>query len=147
MKGYWNNEEATNNVLIERNNKVWYKTGDSGYLDDTKMLFYNGRISENYKMSNGKFVNVSDVESKIKKYFNNSFIVYGENKPYNIMITDTCVDNNTLKKIIENMDSFLKIKNVLQLDSDTFANYLTPKMSIKRKLLIKDFEDTINTFY
>ena len=45
------------------------------------------------------------------------------------------------------MDSFLKIKNVLQLDSDTFANYLTPKMSIKRKLLIKDFEDTINTFY
>tara|TARA_B100000524_G_scaffold339311_1_gene231483 strand:+ start:154 stop:1668 length:1515 start_codon:yes stop_codon:yes gene_type:complete len=147
MRGYWNNEEATNNVLVERNNKIWYKTGDSGYLDDTRMLYYNGRISENYKMSNGKFVNVSDIESKIKKYFNNCFIVYGENKPYNIMITDTCVDNNTLKKINENMDNFLKIKSVLKLDSNTFTDYLTPKMSIKRKLLIKDFEDTINTFY
>ena len=30
MKGYWNNEEETNKVLIKRDNKIWYKTGDKG---------------------------------------------------------------------------------------------------------------------
>ena len=27
MLGYWNNIEETNKVLIDRNDKIWYKTG------------------------------------------------------------------------------------------------------------------------
>ena len=65
MLGYWNNEEATSSVLEERNGTTWYKTGDSGSIKDG-FLYYDGRKSENYKLSNGKFVNVQDVEQKMK---------------------------------------------------------------------------------
>ena len=55
----------------------------------TDFLFFNGRISENYKMSNGKFgVNVGIVESTIKKYISTHFIIYGENMDYNVLIVE-----------------------------------------------------------
>ena len=146
MKGYWNNEEETNKVLVERDGRRWYKTGDSGYKY-LNYLYYSGRISENYKLSNGKFVNVNETESKIKKFFNNHFIIYGDNKPYNILITDTYVEEDILDKINNDLDNYLKIEKVLELEDDTFSNYLTPKMSIKRKLLINGLENEINLQY
>ena len=66
MMGYWNNEIASSRALEIRNNRVWYKTGDSGSMKDD-FLYYHGRISENYKLSNGKFVNVNEVENIIKQ--------------------------------------------------------------------------------
>ena len=146
MQRYWNNEEETNKAIVKRNGKKWYKTGDSGYLDNN-FLYYLGRINENYKLSNGKFVNVNDTESKIKKYFNNHFIIYGNNKPYNILITDTKVENDIIEDINRDLDSYLKIEKVLQLNDNKFADYLTPKMSIKRKLLISDFKEDIDNIY
>ena len=147
MKGYWRNEKATNEVLVKDDDKIYYKTGDSGYLKDN-FLYLTGRISENYKLSNGKFVNVGDVESKIKSNLSGNFIVYGENKNYNILITDLDMDKN---KIIElcnkELDQYLKIKDILFVENDKFQTYLTPKMSIKRKLLIKDYMSSIEELY
>ena len=34
MKGYWNDEEKTNEVLFSKENKIWYGTGDSGYIEN-----------------------------------------------------------------------------------------------------------------
>ena len=34
MKGYWNNEIATNDVLKEIDGNIYYKTGDQGYVKD-----------------------------------------------------------------------------------------------------------------
>ena len=45
MKGYWNDPKKTSEVLIHRNNKLWYKTGDSGYIKND-LLYYTGRINE-----------------------------------------------------------------------------------------------------
>ena len=147
MKGYWRNEKATNEVLVKDDGKIYYKTGDSGYLKDN-FLYLTGRISENYKLSNGKFVNVGDVESKIKNNLSGNFIVYGENKNYNILITDLDMDRN---KIIElcnkELDQYLKIKDILFVKNDKFQTYLTPKMSVKRKLLIKDYMSSIEELY
>lgn len=134
MKGYWNDEEKTNEVLFRKNNKTWYSTGDSGYIDN-EFLYYSGRISENYKMSNGKFVNVNELESKLKEYIKCNFIVYGENMIKNILITDGNLDV-CLDVINESLENFLKIDKVIILDENEMANFLTPKMSIKRKTLI-----------
>ena len=134
MKGYWNNNKASKSAFIVKDGKKFYKTGDSGYLENN-FLFIAGRISENYKLSNGKFVNVSDLESKIKRYISNNFIVYGENMDYNILIIEKPFDNyKILDKINSEIDSYLKIKDVILLDD--FSDFLTPKMSIKRKKLI-----------
>ena len=146
MVGYWNNKEATNEVLVKEDGITWYKTGDAGEKIDN-FLYYKGRISENYKLTNGKFVNVNDTESRLKKSISNFFIIYGENRSYNILIVEKPFDENQLDKINKNIDNYLKIKKVLLVDSDVFADYLTPKMSIKRKKLIKNLENEINELY
>lgn len=133
MKGYWNNKKATKKVFFKKNNKTFYRTGDGGYLKDN-FLYITGRINENYKLSNGKFVNVEDVENKVKKYILNNFIVYGENMDNNILIIEKPFDKKILDKINLELDSYLRIKDVILIDN--FGEFLTPKMSIKRKKLI-----------
>ena len=139
MLGYWNNDEATSKILEERNGKTWYKTGDSGYVKNG-FLYYNCRKSENYKLSNGKFVNVQETEEKIQKILPGNLVVFGENKPYNELITTQFVNDEQLKNINEQLDSYLRISKVHVVSSETFSDFLTPKMSIKRKLLIEFVE-------
>jgi long-chain acyl-CoA synthetase len=147
MKGYWNNQDATNEVLVQHKDKTYYRTGDSGYVKDG-YLFLTGRISDNYKMSNGKFVNVENVESKMKENISGNFIVYGEHKDSNILLTDINIKSDTLMKLCnKNLESYLHIKNVLYIEKEVFQKYLTPKMSIKRKKLLNDFREEINALY
>ena len=74
-------------------------------------MFITGRISENYKLSNGKFVNVGDLESKIKNYISNNFIVYGENMDYNILIIEKPFNDYKILDIINlDIDSYLRVK-------------------------------------
>ena len=138
MKGYWNNRKATKKVFFKKNNKTFYRTGDGGYVKDN-FLYITGRINENYKLSNGKFVNVEDVENKVKKYILNNFIVYGENMDNNILIVEKPFDKKLLDKVNLELDSYLRIKDVILIDD--FSEFLTPKMSIKRRKLINWLKD------
>ena len=63
MQGYHN--------LPEENEKVFtadggFRTGDMGYLDDDGFLFITGRIKEQYKLENGKYVVPVPLEEAIK---------------------------------------------------------------------------------
>ena len=142
MKGYWKDEEETNKVLIEHENKIWYKTGDSGRLEDD-FLFINGRISENYKMSNGKFVNVAMTEANLKKHISTHFIIYGENMDYSVLIVEEPFNDKLLETVNSELESYMKIKKVIKITTDEMANFLTPKMSIKRKRLIEFVKDKV----
>ncbi len=142
MNGYWNDDELTNKVLIKHNNNSYYKTGDSGYINND-FLFYTGRISDNYKMSNGKFVNVALVEAEIKKHILNNFIIYGENMDYSVLIVEEPFEDKLLKTINTELESYMKIKKVIKITTEKMADYLTPKMSIKRKALIEYVKDKI----
>jgi long-chain acyl-CoA synthetase len=149
MMAYWNNPEATKKALFFHDNRIFYRTGDSGSIDENNFLYYNGRISENYKLSNGKFVNVNDIENKVKKYTSYNFIVYGNNKDYNIVITekDTDLNDISLGLINKELDSYLKIKYILKLPNGSFQEFLTPKMSIKRRALENNFQKEIENMY
>jgi len=133
MQGYWNNEKATNDVFIVKDNKKWYRTGDSGKLNNN-FLFYNSRINDNYKLSNGKFVNVEEVESKIKKHIKGNFIVFGDDTGSNSIITE--ININNLDLINKELDSYLRIKKIYKINPEELVDFLTPKMTIKRKALI-----------
>ena len=100
-------------------------------------MYYKGRISENYKLSNGKFVSVEKLENKISKIINNNFIVFGENMDFNCIITDKDINQTDLDKINNEIDSYLKIRKVYTINNNEWRNFLTPKMSIKRKKLIE----------
>lgn len=148
MSGYWNNEEDTNKVLIKKDNKIFYKTGDGGRIEND-FLFYGGRISMNYKLSNGKFVNVEEVESSIKKYTNKNLLVYGEGKAHNIIIIEDNIDDKSkfLDNINKGLPKYLKIIDVLCLEEGSFTKFLTPKMSIKRKEVYKFYQNKIDELY
>jgi len=140
MKGYWNNSAKTDEVLVKRNGKIWYKTGDRGYIKNN-FLYYTGRISENYKLNNGKFVNISQLEIKIKKYIDTNFIVYGEGLNSNILIVEAPFHKSKLDIINSKIDKYLYIDDIIVIND--FSKYLTPKLSIKRKLLINDLKNDL----
>ena len=78
-------------------------------------------------MSNGKFVNISQLESKLKEYINTNFIVYGENMDHNILIVEEPFNTNMLSKINDNIDNFMKIKKIILIKSEEMKTFLTPK--------------------
>jgi len=139
MNGYWNNIEETNKVLVkDNNNNIWYKTGDEGELR-YNYLFYKGRIKENYKLSNGKFVNVNEIETIIKTvlpHLQNICVFSRGDFTTNELITDTFINKKQLNLINQYLDKYLMIKNIIYTDTELFNHFLTPKMSLKRKEFI-----------
>lgn len=99
MKGYFNKPEATKAVFTEDG---WFKTGDRGRLDEEGFLYITGRLKEQYKLENGKYVFPASIERDIKQlpYIENA-MVYGEGKPFNtcIVVADCAV----IQKLAETM--------------------------------------------
>ena len=60
--GYWRNEKASSEVFDEEG---FYAMGDAGRLidenDPSKGLMFEGRISENFKLASGTWVNVNQI--------------------------------------------------------------------------------------
>ncbi|UCH29382.1 MAG: long-chain fatty acid--CoA ligase [Myxococcales bacterium] len=87
MEGYHNLDEANAEVLVERGGVRGFRSGDMGRVDDEGFLFITGRVKEQYKLLNGKYVVPTPLEEKIKlsPYISN-VMVYGMNREYNVAI-------------------------------------------------------------
>ena len=80
MKGYYNNEEATRQVIDEDG---WFHTGDIGELVDGKFLKITDRKKEIFKMSNGKYIAPQVIENKLKNSnFVEQVMIIGENEKF-----------------------------------------------------------------
>ncbi len=62
MKGYHNKPEKTREVMTPDGG---LRTGDRGRLDEDGFLFITGRIKEQFKLENGKFVSPDALEENI----------------------------------------------------------------------------------
>ncbi|PWJ33656.1 AMP-dependent synthetase/ligase [Sediminitomix flava] len=87
MMGYYNREDATNEVIFEKDGKRWFRTGDIGKLVDgpngQKFLKITDRKKELLKTSGGKYVAPAPIESKFKEDFNvEQMMVVGEGKKF-----------------------------------------------------------------
>lgn len=84
MRGYHNNPEATAEVIDEEGR---LHTGDVGYLDKDGFLFLIGRVKEQYKLENGKYVVPAALEKQLMlSNYIESAVVVGSGRPYNIAL-------------------------------------------------------------
>jgi long-chain acyl-CoA synthetase len=84
MQGYHNKPEATKEVITEDGG---FRTGDLGRLDEDGFLFITGRIKEQYKLENGKYVFPVSLEEEIQlSPWVENVLIYGEGRRHNVCL-------------------------------------------------------------
>ena len=84
MMGYYNLPEANDEVFTGDGG---FRTGDLGHLDSDGYLYIRGRIKEQYKLENGKYVVPSPIEETLTlSGYVAQVMVYGEQRPYNVAV-------------------------------------------------------------
>jgi long-chain acyl-CoA synthetase len=174
MQGYHNRPEDTRAVFTPDGG---FRTGDLGYLDEEGYLCITGRIKEQYKLENGKFVVPSPLEEKLKlSPFIANVMIYGDNKPFNVAVVvpnvDTMREWATTHGLGNHQDLLVnpkvrdKIKEELDKYSEGFKGYerirafalvgedftqqndlLTPKLSLKRRNVLQKWGNEIQRLY
>ena len=122
------------------------RTGDMGFLDEDGYLHITGRIKEQYKLENGKFVVPSPLEEELKlSPFILNTMLFGLNKPYNValvVLDEPALDKWARDKGLDVKDftSEPAVRELIALELETrgkhFKSYEKPKAFL---LLREDF--------
>ena len=175
MRGYHNLPEETAAVFTEDGG---FRTGDLGRLDKEGFLYITGRVKEQYKLENGKYVVPAPLEEQLKlSPYINQVMIYGENKPYNVALIvpdeialvewagengkskdlSVLLEDPEVRKLMEGQvaehgrafkgyEHPRKFRLIAE-EFSTENDMLTPKMSLKRRNVMKVYGDLIATLY
>jgi long-chain acyl-CoA synthetase len=146
MLGYHNKPEETKAALTEDGG---FRTGDRGRVDKDGFLFITGRIKEQYKLENGKYVFPAAIEEDIKllPHVANA-IVYGDGKKFNVclVVPDFLVLEKFAKEqgLPYDPEKLVLSKEVNTLIADEITMFLEGKyggyeIPKRFKLLVDDF--------
>lgn len=140
MQGYHNKPEATKEVMTEDGG---FRTGDRGRLDKDGYLFITGRIKEQYKLENGKYVFPASIEEEIKLHpLVENAMIHGEGQAFNVCVV--VPDFNVLEKYTteHNMPTdpkeLVQNKEIREMISDEITKSLKGKFGgyeIPRKFI------------
>jgi long-chain acyl-CoA synthetase len=177
MIGYHELPDKTAEVIDEEaNGGRLFHTGDLGRLDEDGFLWIIGRVKEQYKLENGKYVVPAPIEEQLSlSPYILQCMIEGIGKPYNAAViiidkesmTKWAKDNSvpegellTHKKVHALIDAEIKRvgselkgyerprKFVLDDEEWTPDNgMLTPKMSLKRRIVMKKYGDDLEALY
>jgi long-chain acyl-CoA synthetase len=179
MQGYYNLEDKTEAVIFEIDGKRAFRTGDMGQIGSDGFVRITGRVKEQYKLENGKYVVPSPLEEQLQlSGFISQICIYGHNRPFNIGLVvpdveavkkwadeegipvetaEDMVDNDAVKqKLLEEIKKYgAEFKGyerpkrlVIIPDEFTTENdMLTPSLKLKRRNVLKAYEDEINAVY
>jgi len=156
MKGYYKDPEKTAAVF----DGDWYRTGDSGRIDEDGNLWITGRISAAFKTSKGKFI----VPTKLENMFGRcdklaQFCVFGLGAPQPMIFTTLSevgmkveADNlkNELTDLLAGINSEVpsheRISTVFITPPWTMENeLLTPTLKKKRKQIEAFYKDQVSS--
>ena len=135
MLGYYENEEATNEVLKDG----WLYTGDLGYIDKDGFLFITGRKKNVIVLKNGKNVFPEELENVINhlKYVDES-MVYGKPKGDDVLISAKIVYNEEyIKEKYPNITEE-ELKEMIWKDIKEINKDLTVYKHIKNIIITKE---------
>ena len=175
MMGYFNRPEETARVMTADGG---FRTGDLGRMEDG-FLYITGRVKEQYKLENGKYVVPAPLEEQLtlSPYILQAMI-HGENRPFNIALIvpdfdairewaaahaiastdpEALCKNPEVRALIqkeiekyskewkgyERPKAFALLPDEWSVDNDM----LTPKLSLKRRNVVKKYEQSIEELY
>jgi long-chain acyl-CoA synthetase len=137
MKGYHNKPEKTREVITPDGG---LRTGDRGRLDEDGFLFITGRIKEQFKLENGKFVFPAALEEDISLVpWVQNVVIAGENRPFTVglIVPDFLMLERYAEKyglphdirgLVANPDIQAMITGeILKILQGRYANYEIPK--------------------
>lgn len=173
MQGYHGLPEETARTMTP-DGKL--RTGDLGYLDPDGYLVITGRIKEQYKLSNGKFVAPTPIEEKLKESpLVANCMLYGSGETYCVLIVAperTALEQRAKDSgiRIEDLETQPEIRRLLRQEvaqlSAEFAPYarpkkllvvsedftienglLTPSQKVRRNAVIEKYQSRLRTLY
>ncbi len=153
-----------------------FRTGDTGYLDADGYLYVTGRIKEQFKLENGKFVMPSPIEDalRLSPYIAGA-MVYGVNRPHTVALI--VLDTDAVKRWVErehvtlgDLESDPRVHELIQGEIEArctaFKSYerpkdfvlttrdftaengmLTPTLKIKRRAVLAEYEPRLDGLY
>ena len=154
MLGYWNNINETNKVLKDG----WLYTGDIGEFDDN-YLKITDRKKDIIVTPGGDNISPVKIENDlIKLSFVEQALVYGDNKPYLVVLLVLTDEQKNLKK--EEIDKEIKKINNYLSNIERIKKYfvinekfsiengmLTPTLKLKRYKIIKKYQNQFEKLY
>jgi long-chain acyl-CoA synthetase len=175
MRGYHGLPEETAAVFTEDGR---FRTGDLGRIDDDGFLFITGRVKEQYKLENGKYVVPSPLEEQLKlSPLINQVMIYGANRAYNVALIVPNAESllewasesgqgSDLAKLLVSEEVKRLFQRQLAEYGKAFKGYehprkfsliaeefsvdnemLTPKMSLKRRNVLKTYGEVVASMY
>lgn len=173
MKGYHNRPEENAAAFTPDGG---FRTGDLGYFDEDGHLVITGRIKEQYKLENGKYVMPMPLEEAIKlsPYVKNA-MVFGANRPYDVVLvvpeeqaiaewaahegrtlgelsSDPAVHRLLIDEVAKRTQDFphFQVPRALAVLAEDFTlenGLLTPTLKLKRQKAMTRFASVIERLY
>jgi len=143
MKGYFRDEEKTNETLTEDG---WLKTGDIGYLDEDGYLFITDRKKSVFKLSTGKYVAPQVIQNHLNDspFIEQSVVVGYKRKFCSALIVPNyeAVQQRLKKRGIPRPETNLSenqdVINLIQDEVDKVNRHLSDWESVKKFVLLEN---------
>ena len=142
MLGYWENEEATNEVLRDG----WFYTGDLGAIDKKGLISVTGRVKTMIVLNNGKKVFPEELENYLNrlKFVKESFVWGETSSDGDVKIcTKVVLDKDALSNLQTSPDDENSIKKLL----DAAIHEINKLVPVYKKIryYVFSFEELIKT--
>lgn len=175
MQGYWQNEVATRDVIIDADDGRWLRTGDCASIDEQGFIRIIGRIKDILVLDNGEKIPPSEVEQAIKRQtLFEQVMVVGEGKSFlsavvvlnQDRLSELCtkqgwnqdtlsskeLNGYLIKLIAQQLSEFpgyVRVRRVFVSNEEWTieSGMLTPTLKIKRQQVCERYSAQIADFY
>ena len=175
MLGYWDNEQATQDVIVEDDSGRWLRSGDRASIDEEGFIRIIGRIKDILVMANGENVPPTDIEAAIMQNpIFEQVMVLGEARSFltalvvldNALVKEVCEENGWDAEDLHGKKLASHINKLVTAQMSQFPGYarirkvhicpeewtvesglITPTLKIKRSKLLEHFADEIEAMY